>query len=77
VVEGAAVCVPDSDGVDAVAYFYVTADPVRARDALQQRTQSLPHYQRPRWLHAIDSLPRGPTGKLLRRRLQELHRHRA
>jgi acyl-CoA synthetase (AMP-forming)/AMP-acid ligase II len=35
---------------------------------------TLPHYQRPRWLHPIDSLPRGPTGKLLRRKLQELHR---
>ncbi|HVO08071.1 MAG TPA: AMP-binding protein, partial [Burkholderiaceae bacterium] len=74
VVEGAAVCVPDSDGVDAVAYFYVASDPARAYDALQARAQALPHYQRPRWLHAIDSLPRGPTGKLLRRKLQELHR---
>ncbi|HSB25814.1 MAG TPA: AMP-binding protein [Burkholderiaceae bacterium] len=74
VVEGAAVCVPDSDGVDAVAYFYVASDPERAHDALQARAQVLPHYQRPRWLHAIDSLPRGPTGKLLRRKLQELHR---
>jgi acyl-coenzyme A synthetase/AMP-(fatty) acid ligase len=68
------VCVPDSDGVDAVAYFYVASDPARAYDALQARAQALPHYQRPRWLHAIDSLPRGPTGKLLRRKLQDLHR---
>lgn len=74
VVEGAAVCVPDSDGVDSVAYFYVASDATRARDALQTGAQTLPHYQRPRWLHAIDSLPRGPTGKLLRRKLQELHR---
>jgi acyl-coenzyme A synthetase/AMP-(fatty) acid ligase len=74
VVEGAAVCVPDGDGVDSVAYFYVASDAARARDALQAHAQALPHYQRPRWLHAVDSLPRGPTGKLLRRRLQELHR---
>ena len=73
VVEGAAVCVPDADGVDAVAYFYVASDAARARDALQAHAQTLPHHQRPRWLHAIDSLPRGPTGKLLRRKLQELH----
>jgi acyl-coenzyme A synthetase/AMP-(fatty) acid ligase len=74
VVESAAVCVPDGDGVDAVAYFYVTADEARAQQALQAHAQTLPHYQRPRWLHALESLPRGPTGKLLRRKLQELHR---
>jgi len=74
VVEGAAVCVPDGDGVDAVAYFYVAADPARAQQALQVHAQTLPHYRRPRWLHAVESLPRGPTGKLLRRKLRELHR---
>ena len=74
VLEGAAVCVPDGDGVDSVAYFYVTADEARAQEALQAHAQTLPHYRRPRWLHAIASLPRGPTGKLLRRKLQELHR---
>jgi acyl-coenzyme A synthetase/AMP-(fatty) acid ligase len=74
VIEGAAVCVPDDDGVDAVAYFYVAADEARAHEVLQAQAQALPHYQRPRWLHAIPSLPRGPTGKLLRRKLQELHR---
>jgi acyl-coenzyme A synthetase/AMP-(fatty) acid ligase len=77
VVEGAAVCVPDSDGVDSVAYFYVSGDATRASEALQAHAQTLPHYQRPRWWHAIDSLPRGPTGKLLRRKLQELHQSRA
>ncbi len=74
VLEGAAVCVPDGDGVDSVAYFYVAADEARAQEALQAHAQTLPHYRRPRWLHAIPSLPRGPTGKLLRRKLQELHR---
>jgi acyl-coenzyme A synthetase/AMP-(fatty) acid ligase len=74
VIEGAAVCVPDSDGVDSVAYFYVAADEARAREALQAHASTLPHFQRPRWLHAIPSLPRGPTGKLLRRKLRELHR---
>jgi acyl-coenzyme A synthetase/AMP-(fatty) acid ligase len=71
VVEGAAVCVPDADGVDAVAYFYVAADAAHAQAALQAHAQTLPQHQRPRWLHAVDSLPRGPTGKLLRRQLQE------
>jgi acyl-coenzyme A synthetase/AMP-(fatty) acid ligase len=74
VVEGAAVCVPDSDGVDAVAFFYVATDADTARAALQACSETLPHYQRPRWLHAVTTLPRTPTGKLLRRKLQDLHR---
>ncbi len=74
VIEAAAVCVPDADGVDSVALFYVAANPDVASAALHASSQNLPHYQRPRWLHAVPALPRGPTGKLLRRRLQELHR---
>ena len=77
VVEAAAVCVPDADGVDAVAVFYVAADAIAATAAgiaLREFALTLPHHQRPRWLHAVDALPRGPTGKLLRRSLQELHR---
>jgi malonyl-CoA/methylmalonyl-CoA synthetase len=74
VVESAAVCVPDGDGVDAVAYFYVAGDSATAQDALRARAESLPPHQRPRWLHAVATLPRGPTGKLLRRKLQDLHR---
>ena len=70
--EAAAVLVPDADGVDAVAFFY-TADSPAARDALQARAAGLPPHQRPLWWHAVDGLPRGPTGKLLRRRLQDLH----
>ena len=73
-VEGAAVCVPDGDGVDAVAFFYVAGDGAAAREALLARAEALPAYQRPRWLHAVPALPRGPTGKLLRRQLQALHR---
>lgn len=73
VIEGAAVCVPDDDGVDAVAFFYVASDAAAARTALQAGAETLPHYQRPRWLHAVESLPRTPTGKLQRRRLRDLH----
>ena len=76
VVEAAAVCVPDADGVDAVALFYVAAggDDAAADAALRSGADALPHHQRPRWLHPVAELPRTPTGKLLRRRLQELHR---
>jgi acyl-coenzyme A synthetase/AMP-(fatty) acid ligase len=60
--------------VDAVAFFYTAADAQAVGDALRERAGALPPHQRPRWWHAVDSLPRGPTGKLLRRTLRELHR---
>jgi len=74
IVEAAAVCVPDGDGVDAVAVFFVARDAASAEDALRHCAEGLPSYQRPRWLHPVAALPRTPTGKLLRRKLQELHR---
>ncbi len=76
IAEAAAVSVADSDGVDTVAFFYVAKADASADvgAALQSFVETLPHYQRPRWLHAVESLPRTPTGKLLRRKLQDLHR---
>ena len=71
--EGAAVCVPDADGVDAVAFFFVASDGGAVEAALRATAEAMPPHQRPRWLHRVDALPRTATGKLLRRRLQELH----
>lgn len=73
--EAAAVCVPDADGIEAVALYYAGSDAAAVRMALAARVITLPPHQRPAWLLPIEALPRTPTGKLLRRRLQELHRH--
>ena len=74
--EAAAVTVPDEDGVDAVALFFVTRPDAPVFDAatLREHADRLPPYQRPHWLHQVEALPRTPTGKLMRRRLRELHR---
>lgn len=71
--ECASVCIPDADGVDAVAFFYVARDGAQAavEQLLRQRAGQLPHYQRPNWLAPTTTLPRTSTGKLLRRRLTE------
>ncbi len=74
IAEAAAVCVPDRDGVDAIALFFVARDAAAAAAALQAGAAAMPPHQRPQWLQAVDSLPRTATGKILRRRLQELHR---
>lgn len=73
--EAAAVSVPDEDGVDAVALFFVAQPgaPMLDGAALREHADRLPPYQRPRWLHQVEALPRTPTGKLLRRRLRDLH----
>jgi acyl-coenzyme A synthetase/AMP-(fatty) acid ligase len=71
--EGAAVCVPDVDGVESVSFFFAAApdDEAGLRAALAGRVAALPHHQRPARVERIDLLPRTPTGKLLRRRLRE------
>jgi acyl-coenzyme A synthetase/AMP-(fatty) acid ligase len=73
--EAAAVAVPDADGVQAIALFYVARADALAEAAreLADRVRDLPPHQRPRWLHAVPQFPRTPTGKLLRRQLQQMH----
>jgi len=77
ILEAAAVLVPDEDGLDAVAVFYVpkdTGSASRAEEALRLHTDTMPPFRRPRWFHPIEMLPRTATGKLIRRKLQDLHR---
>lgn len=76
VAEAAAVALPDDDGVDAIALFYVAesdASPITS-DTLRTLTGTWPHHQRPHAIHAVATLPRTATGKLMRRSLAELHR---
>jgi acyl-coenzyme A synthetase/AMP-(fatty) acid ligase len=79
--ELAAVTAPDADGVQALALFFVPrsageGDAAGVPAALDRALQDLPAHQRPRWCHALPELPRTATGKLLRRRLLELHEER-
>jgi acyl-coenzyme A synthetase/AMP-(fatty) acid ligase len=76
IAEGATISAPDADGVTAIAFFFVPkCDGSGVEDpALRARIAALPPHQRPRWVRSLESLPRTPTGKLLRRKLQELHR---
>ncbi len=77
VADAVAVCVPDDDGVDAVALFFVAQDEAAARAALAAGVESMSAHRRPRWLYAVDTLPRTATGKVLRRELQEMHQERS
>lgn len=73
IVEAAAALLPDDDGVAAIAFFYVLKpDAPDATSALAAYVETLPHYQRPRWLRVVPSLPRTATGKLCRRNLPDV-----
>jgi acyl-coenzyme A synthetase/AMP-(fatty) acid ligase/rubrerythrin len=69
--EVAAVCVPDADGVQAIALFYVARpqDRRQVEHDLREHASGWPPHQRPGSWHAVDELPRTATGKLLRRTL--------
>lgn len=72
--EAGCVCVPDADGVDCVALFYVAREGQDGdvERVLRERAAAMPPYQRPGIWQAVPVLPRTPTGKLLRRRLADL-----
>ena len=75
IAEAAAVTVPDADGVGAIAFFFALRDPAAeatAVAAIEASAGLLPPHQRPHWLSAVSALPRTATGKLLRRKLQEM-----
>lgn len=73
--EGAVIAAPDSDGVPAIAFYYSPKPEVEAccEDCVQRCAAALPSYQRPRWMRAVPALPRTSTGKLLRRKLLDMH----
>ena len=73
---GEAACVPveDADGMLRLALF-VTArrEPQAAeRDAAAACERTLPRHKRPKWVRAVEELPRTATGKVQRYKLREI-----
>ena len=74
VAEAACVAVADADGLERLALF-VTARPGAAaaeRAAMQACERLLPRFKRPKWVRAVDELPRTATGKVQRFKLREI-----
>jgi 3-hydroxybenzoate/4-hydroxybenzoate---CoA ligase len=72
--EAACVPVPDADGLERLALF-VTAKGDRAaaqRAAFEACERSLPRHKRPKWVRAVEELPRTATGKVQRFKLREI-----
>lgn len=70
--DAACVVVPDSDGFERLALFVVAADVAAAVSVATERTtRVLPRHAQPRWIRAVDALPRTSTGKVQRFMLRE------
>ena len=74
VTEAACVPVADADGLERLALFVTaSADPAAAQRAAQEACERLlPRHKRPKWVRAVDELPRTATGKVQRFKLREI-----
>jgi len=71
--EAACVVVPDPDGFERLALFVVSKDAEAAVSAATERAaRGLPRHAQPRWIRAVQALPRTSTGKVQRFALREL-----
>jgi benzoate-CoA ligase len=73
---GEAACVPfnDADGLERLALFVTPRGDAAAaqRAALEACERALPRHKRPKWVRAVDELPRTATGKIQRYKLREI-----
>ena len=74
IVEAACVALPDADGLERLALFVVPrGDAEEAlRAAAEACEHTLPRHKRPKWLRALEQLPRTATGKVQRFKLREM-----
>lgn len=74
VFEAACVPVPDADGLERLALFVTSkSDPAAAqRAAMEACERMLPRHKRPKWVRAVEELPRTATGKVQRFKLREI-----
>ena len=73
IAEAACVQVTDAEGAERLALF-VTArgESAQALAAAGARAAGLPRFKRPKWIRAVDELPRTATGKVQRFKLREM-----
>jgi benzoate-CoA ligase len=72
--EAACVPVPDVDGLERLALFVTASGDSAAaqRAAADACERMLPRHKRPKWVRAVDELPRTATGKIQRFKLREI-----
>jgi benzoate-CoA ligase len=72
--EAACVAVHDDDGFERLALFVsARLDRGAAQTAAEQECEArLPRHKRPKWIQAVDEMPRTATGKVQRYKLREM-----
>ena len=72
--EAACVAVADADGLERLALFVTARRGAAAAEhaAMQACERLLPRFKRPKWVRAVDELPRTATGKVQRFKLREI-----
>jgi benzoate-CoA ligase len=72
--EAACVAVHDDDGFERLALFVqARADRGAAQKAAEAECEArLPRHKRPKWIHAVEQMPRTATGKVQRYKLREM-----
>lgn len=81
VLECAVVGSPDDDGLYKPKAYVVLKDGVTASDSLLEDVKqfvkkTIAPYKFPRWIEAVDELPKTATGKIQRYRLREMDQTR-
>jgi benzoate-CoA ligase len=74
VAEAACVPVYDADGLERLALFVTPRGEAAAAQqaALEACERTLPRHKRPKWVRAVEELPRTATGKIQRYKLREI-----
>ena len=74
ILEAACVPVVDADGLERLALFVTARADLAAaqRAAVEACERLLPRHKRPKWVRAVDELPRTATGKVQRFKLREI-----
>jgi benzoate-CoA ligase len=72
VAEAVCVPVPDSEGLQRLALFVTALAEADAARAAATACERLPRHKRPKWIRAVDELPRTASGKVQRYKLREI-----
>lgn len=77
VVEVGVIGMPDPKSTERVIAYVVTEnDSVSSKDIIAHCHESLTNYKCPKEVHFVDELPKSNVGKILRRKIKEMHEKR-
>lgn len=74
VADAAVIAVPDDQTGERPKAFVVASEPVTGKEVLDFVSARVAHYKRPAYIAFIDTIPKSPSGKILRRVLVEQER---